>query len=169
MPVVIFLGSVALGVMGMWAIAQGQLSQGTGKPPPVATPAPPTTGPGPSRATGTVGTGATTTATPPPGPAAPSHVAVKFSIRSEPDGATVSVDGTELGETPLDFNRAPGDDGTATAEVVLTKSGYDTLTITAAGSGDVLVSQKLRKKAAPPPPPPKKKSNAPGYKDDPYQ
>ena len=95
-------------------------------------------------------------------------MAVKFSIRSDPEGATVSVDGTELGETPLDFNRAPSEDGTATAEVVLTKSGYDPLTITAAGSGDVVVNQKLRKKAAPPPPP-KKKPNAPGYKDDPYQ
>ena len=39
---------------------------------------------------------------------------------------------------------------------------------TAAGSGDVVVSQKLRKKAATPPPV-KKKNNAPGYKDDPYQ
>jgi eukaryotic-like serine/threonine-protein kinase len=95
---------------------------------------------------------------------------VKFKIDSDPQGATVTEGGKTLGETPLEFARPPGSDGTASAELVLAKTGYENLSVTAAGSGDVVVSQKLRKKA-PPPTPQKKKTNtnAPGYKDDPYQ
>jgi hypothetical protein len=93
---------------------------------------------------------------------------VKFRIDSDPQGAVVTEGGQALGETPLEFARAPGQDGTASAELVFAKNGYEPLTITAAGSGDVVVSQKLRKKAAPPPQ--KKKNNTTsGYKDDPYQ
>ena len=168
-PVAIFLGSVILGLLGVWAITRPAMplpsggktgtTQGTGNS------AGTTGGPaaGQQGAQGGQKTPDTTTG---PGVAT---TAVKFKIDSDPQGATVSVDGKELGATPLEFSRAPGQDGTASAQVVLAKSGYDTLTVTAAGSGDVEVTQKLRKKSAPPPPPPKKKANTPGYKDDPYQ
>ncbi|HVE87185.1 MAG TPA: protein kinase, partial [Myxococcales bacterium] len=157
-PAAIFLGSVVLGLGVVWALTRAETPLPKGKP----------------GANGSAGAGET------PGPAIPQNptqtattspaaAAVKFKIDSDPQGAKVTSGGKELGETPLEFTRAPGEDGTASAELVFAKSGYESLTITAAGSGDVVVSQKLRKKPAPPPQKTKKNNSASGYKDDPYQ
>jgi len=70
---------------------------------------------------------------------------VKFRIKSDPEGAHVRVGGKDYGPTPLEFTLPAGSDGMATAELVFSKDGYQTLTFTAAGSGDVVVSQTLRR------------------------
>jgi hypothetical protein len=46
-----------------------------------------------------------------------------LTVRSQPEGATVSVDGTTVGKTPLD-----GSIGTGSHEVKLTKTGYRSVT-----------------------------------------
>ena len=171
LQVAIFAGSVALGLGVMWALTRPEAPFSRGGKPQTGGPATPGTG-----SPGTPGTETTTGPTTQPPDKAPATTPttaavaeVKFKIDSEPQGATVTEDGKELGETPLQFTRPPGGDGTASAQLVLAKSGYENLSITAAGSGDVVVSQKLRKKAVAPTPPKKKNPNAPGYKDDPYQ
>jgi len=176
LQVAIFGGSVLLGLGVMWAITRPEAPMGRGGKTPAGAQGQVTAGttPGATGTTGAVGTTGTTPAPPDQTtgttPAATAAAGVKFKIDSDPQGATVTEGGKALGETPLEFTRPPGSDGTASADLVLTKSGYENLSITAAGSGDVVMSQKLRKKAVAPATTQKKKNtNAPGYKDDPYQ
>jgi serine/threonine-protein kinase len=167
-PVAIFLGSALLGLAVVWLLTReekplpgaqpGAAAVATPVPPPTTSPAPTPTPPPP----------------PPPPKPSPDHVTalatVKFKITSEPEGAQVTVDGHELGPTPLEFSRPPAADGNATAQLTFTMDGFQTTTVTAAGVGpEVVVEQKLKKKQAPPPPGNRRKTTpAPGYKDDPY-
>jgi serine/threonine-protein kinase len=172
-PVVLFIGSVALGLTIMWALSRGEAPLPRDKPPVVNGQPAPVTPPQPPLAA---------VSRPPAKVSSPVALApltgaseVRFRIESEPPGAQVMVDGKEGGSTPVEFTRPPGQDGTASVAVVLAKDGYETMATTAAGSGDVVVSQKLRRKASPPPPTPprkdpgKKPPTTSGYKDDPYQ
>jgi eukaryotic-like serine/threonine-protein kinase len=93
---------------------------------------------------------------------------VRFHVLSDPLGARVSLEGRELGETPLDFEVPAGESGSASAELTFSLEGYQRQIVTAAGTGpEVVLNQKLQRK----PPPPKnrpKSSTTPGYKEDPY-
>jgi len=71
---------------------------------------------------------------------------VRFKVTSDPSGAHVFMGAKELGTTPLTFEMPAQGDGTATAELVFSADGYLTLGVTAGGSGDVVLSQRLQKR-----------------------
>src|SRR5712692_3562060 len=73
---------------------------------------------------------------------------VKFKITSDPPGASVSMRGKPLGVTPLSFEVPGGADGTSTVELRLTLRGYHPMTVTAGGSSEVLLSQRLRPRSS---------------------
>jgi len=93
---------------------------------------------------------------------------ISFSIASNPIGASVTRDGVVLGMTPLSFSLPAGPDHSASTELTLTLEGYQTVTVTAQGTGpEVMVKQTMpRLKKTPVK---KNTPNPPGYKDDPYQ
>ncbi|NPC83615.1 PEGA domain-containing protein, partial [Pyxidicoccus fallax] len=95
---------------------------------------------------------------------------VNFLIASEPSGARVFLEGTEVGTTPLRLPVFPGKDGFATAQVTFALDGYRETPLTLKGSrSEEPVTQKLlplpKKKASPKP---GKASGSSQYKDDPY-
>lgn len=104
-------------------------------------------------------------------PAAPVKVEgspkmVHFVVSSAPSGATVTIDGRNLGKTPLQFDLEPNPEGIATAQLVLSLDGFERTTVMASGSGpEVVLNQQLLKKSRVR----KISSTATGYKDDPYQ
>jgi serine/threonine-protein kinase len=71
--------------------------------------------------------------------AATAGVPVKFRIVSQPAGARVSMEGKELGTTPLDFEMAPGSDGRAAAQLTVALDGFLSQTVLAAGTGPTVV------------------------------
>jgi len=101
----------------------------------------------------------------PVGEAPPPPIA--FVVSSSPAGASVTRSGIVLGVTPLSFTLPPGADRSASAELTLALEGYQSITLTAQGTGpEVVVKQTLAKLKRPTV---KKNSHPPGYKDDPYQ
>ncbi len=82
-----------------------------------------------------------------PADAAPAR-AVRFKVSTEPSGAQVFMGARDLGRTPTSFEVPPGPDGTATAELVFILDGHHPLAVTAGGSGDVLITQRLQRKAS---------------------
>jgi serine/threonine-protein kinase len=108
---------------------------------------------------------------PPPKPIEPkpAPMLVSFVVMTTPAGASVTRDGLVLGVTPMSFTVAPGENGSASAELTFALDGYQPVTVTAQGTGpEVTVKQtlpRLKKQ-----PTVIKKTNRPtGYKDDPYQ
>ncbi len=110
---------------------------------------------------------------PPPAPEIPSAPVpspVKFVISSDPLGAKVSLDGQELGVTPVEFERFPGEGGAASGELTFALPGYESVTVVAAGTGPTVeFTQALKKSPERTAPRKKKPSNKRGYKDDPYE
>ncbi len=119
---------------------------------------------------------------------------VTFEVDSQPPGAHVLVDGTELGVTPFEYTVDRATDEVARAELAFTLDGYDEQTVVAQGSDGVVPVRAVLKKrpaqveevpveptepAASPPTapsvkpikrqPPKPPPLPPGYKGDPYQ
>ncbi len=94
---------------------------------------------------------------------------ISFVVSTIPPGASVTRDGITLGVTPLSFLLPPDKDNSASAALTLTLEGYQTVSLTAQGTGpEVVVNQtlqKIKKPAVKKPNP----SPPPGYKDDPYQ
>ncbi len=99
----------------------------------------------------------------PPVPPTP----ISFLVSTTPAGASVTRDGQVLGLTPLTFSVTPGEDHSASAELTFALDGYQSVTVTAQGTGpEVVVKQnlpKLKKTVI------KKPNHPPGYKEDPYQ
>ena len=102
---------------------------------------------------------------PPPEPVVPR---VTFHVETEPRGATVVLEGKNVGRTPLDVEVAVAASGLARAELALSLPGYQPTTVSASGeSGRVMVKEKLRPANARPitgpapanPPPVKKRSS----------
>jgi hypothetical protein len=90
---------------------------------------------------------------------------VHFVVSTEPRGATVSIDGRNLGKTPVEFHLESNEEGIATAQLILSLEGYERTTVTASGSGpEVVLTQQLQRKARR-----KAATSSLGYKDDPYQ
>jgi eukaryotic-like serine/threonine-protein kinase len=83
-----------------------------------------------------------------PTAAAPPTV-THFFITSEPNGAKVTYEGRELGETPVDLPVPAGADGHASALLTFSLEGYQRVTRLAEGKGPVvpydLKLQKLKK------------------------
>jgi len=99
----------------------------------------------------------------PPSPAEP--VLVTFEVSSTPPGASVSMDGKQVGVTPFTLPLKADDDGSLKVQLAFSLDGYQSVTATAEGQGTVQVSQTLKRK-------PKKRTPStkdPGFKDDPYQ
>lgn len=86
--------------------------------------------------------------TPPPQEEAKPSKTVRFKVTSDPSGASVSMKGKPMGTTPLSFELPAGADGTATVELLLTLRGYHRMTVTAGGSSEVLLSQRLRPRSS---------------------
>ena len=82
---------------------------------------------------------------PPLKPSAPASV--RFDLKSRPAGARASYAGRDLGPTPVSIEVPPRADGRAVAELTFTLDGYVPLTLTAEGTGPVVVFEgKLEKK-----------------------
>jgi serine/threonine-protein kinase len=79
-------------------------------------------------------------------PAGAAGKAVRFRVATEPPGAQVFMGAKMMGETPVTFEAPAQADGTALVDLVLVLDGYYPLPITAGGSGDVLISQRLQRK-----------------------
>lgn len=104
----------------------------------------------------------------PPPPVMPSPV--RFVVTSNPPGATVSLDGKTLGVTPLEFERMPGENGTASGELTFSLPGYERITVVAAGTGPTVeLTQSLKKTVEKSGPRRKSPTIRRGYKEDPYQ
>lgn len=70
---------------------------------------------------------------------------VTFRISSEPEGARVSINGRDLGTTPVTFDVVAGDNGEASAEVLFSLKGYQPLSVIMGGSGpEVVLTQRLQ-------------------------
>jgi len=70
---------------------------------------------------------------------------VTFRISSEPEGASVSINGRDLGTTPVTFDVMAGDSGEASAEVLFSLKGYQPLSVIMGGSGpEVVLTQRLQ-------------------------
>jgi len=100
---------------------------------------------------------------------------VRFDVDSQPQGATVTRDGVQVGVTPLTFTLPHPESGTQQVELGFSLEGYEPASIVAQGNdGVVTVSKTLVKKAAPQKPPrpgkkpPKNPTDPNGYKEDPY-
>ena len=106
---------------------------------------------------------------PPPKPPEPkpAPAPISFVVTTNPSGASVTRDGQVLGLTPLTFSLSPGENHSASAELTFALDGYQSVTVTAQGTGpEVFVKQtlpKLKKTGI------KKPLHPPGYKEDPYQ
>ncbi len=92
---------------------------------------------------------------PPPRP-----TSATIHVETEPAGATVTFEGTVLGQTPLDVERPTDSSGNVSAQLVLTKPGFLEMRVTAGGSGRVQLRQKLQ-----PVPPPVKERDREREKD----
>lgn len=68
---------------------------------------------------------------------------VLFHVETVPAGVAVSSNGELLGTTPLDAELPAGADGTAAADLVLSKAGFVTVTVRAQGRGRVELRQTL--------------------------
>ncbi len=131
LPALLFGSAVLLGFVLVWLMLpkgeQAQVSASKPQLPPepvVAVPAPK-----------------------PPEPPPPSEKKiVRFHVTTEPTGAHVFIGRHDMGSTPTSFEMAAGQDGMASAEMVLILDGYPTQSITSGGSGDVMVTAKLQKK-----------------------
>jgi serine/threonine protein kinase len=97
----------------------------------------------------------------------PKSAEISFIVLSTPAGASVTREGQALGVTPLSFTLTPNDEHSASTELTFALEGYQSVTVTAQGTGpEIVVRQvlpRLKKTAA------KKNTHPPGYKDDPYQ
>ncbi len=120
---------------------------------------------------------------------------VTFEVDSQPPGAHVLLEGTELGVTPFEYTVDRLADDVARAELSFTLDGYDDQTVVAQGSDGVVPVRALLKKRPVPvepvpeatdpvvpltvpgpsakpvkkPAPVKPPQPPPGYKGDPYQ
>jgi serine/threonine-protein kinase len=82
---------------------------------------------------------------PAPVPTPPPHpTSAIIHVETDPAGATVTFEGTVLGQTPLDVERPTDASGSVSAQLVLTKPGFLELRVTAGGSGQVQIRQKLQ-------------------------
>ena len=83
-----------------------------------------------------------------PAAAAPAPAAkpVKFRVSSQPSGAMVRWKGREMGSTPVLFEVTPKEDGNAMVELTFALEGYQMETVIAGGSGDVVLTQRLKKR-----------------------
>jgi serine/threonine-protein kinase len=137
MPALLFLVSVMVGVGIVALLLPSSGSKAPDKAVPTEMAA---TAPAPA-----------TAATPAPEPK-PSPALIRFNVQSVPAGAQVAMQGKVLGKTPLEVELPAGADGTATAELALKLDGYHPMTVTAGGSGPVVVlKQKLHPKTGPKP------------------
>ncbi len=76
--------------------------------------------------------------------AAPLPPPARFKVSSDPSGARVLWNGELMGLTPAAFEVPVGAGGSVTAELTLELEGYQPEKVTAGGSGEVVLSQKLR-------------------------
>ena len=60
---------------------------------------------------------------------------ISFVVSTNPSGASVTRSGIVLGVTPLSFTLPPGADHSASAELTFALDGYQTVTVTAQGTG----------------------------------
>jgi serine/threonine-protein kinase len=71
---------------------------------------------------------------------------VRFRVDTEPQGAKVTLNGREVGVTPLLLEVTRASDGMAHTELTFTMPGYNRATVTASGYGpEVAVLQKLQR------------------------
>ncbi|MGQ0508919.1 MAG: protein kinase domain-containing protein [Myxococcaceae bacterium] len=68
-----------------------------------------------------------------------------FQVTTRPEGATVVWKGKQMGVTPATFDLPVGKEGTVTAELTFLLEGYQSETVVAGGSGNVVLMQKMRK------------------------
>ncbi|MFZ5470943.1 MAG: serine/threonine protein kinase [Myxococcota bacterium] len=92
-----------------------------------------------------------------PSPSPPEPV--RFSIETIPPGAQVTMNGEDLGPTPVELRLPPGADGEASATLFFSLEGYLPSSIVAAGPGPVVeVKHPLVKKPALRPKPARRRS-----------
>jgi serine/threonine-protein kinase len=102
----------------------------------------------------------------PPKPVPPPDAAmVTFEVKSTPSGATVTIDGKQVGITPFSLPLKADPDGNLKVLLAFSLEGYQSVTSAAEGRGTVQVNQVLKKKGKRKVP----KEKDPGFKDDPYQ
>jgi hypothetical protein len=101
----------------------------------------------------------------------PGPVMVTFEVNSNPEGASVALDGKNVGTTPFTMPLKADPDGNLRIQLQFTLEGYQSMTVTAEGRGTVEVNPALKRKPGAQTPPGKKRASPkdPCFKDDPYQ